>query len=879
MKRFRSAPFRGWRLRLWPAAAIALALVPAAAASAADAPGPGALPTAEPGPPDYDSRQAAPPAPVSRSRREALSRLRRDLGPRGLVRLDPLTATPRLVGKSAGFLTAGSSSDPAVVAERYVARNPGPFGLDRDDLEGLRVGRRYRSESGMTHLRFVQAYAGIPAIGTALTANVTDDGELVNVGGAPRPDLQTSDVEPRLSPGDALRSAMRDVGTGGTVRQAGTSRGRERETHFASGDRASLVLFPDRRDRVRLAWRVLLFADDGHVYDSAVDADSGELLRRHDLLHDASGEVFRNYPGAAVGGSQSSQAFSTSGDDRWLSAYTRLEGNNAVVYSDANNSVYSSIGPGGEPSPGPAVGDLVPPDSGSGTPTAAWTSLQSTQGVSGIPGRSCPAAGCSWNGFDGSFSWTVNRKQAGTQLFYFVNLFHDHLRDAAGIGFDEVSGNFEESNSSGTGAGSDPVHAQTNDGANILSGFPDCAHTSNANMATLPDGLSPRMQMYLFSSKCGAGWGHDVNSSDDPFVVYHEYGHGLSGRLITGPGGYEELDGDQAGAMGEAWSDWYAMDYLVADGLETDTAAHGNLPNTPYEGTAFRTQPLDCPGGSAAAACGGTSGAGSGGYTYGDFGEVVGGPQVHADGEIWAETLWDLRRAMLAAHPADGVFRTRALVTDGMRLSPDDPSFLDMRDAILQANTARGFGDRALILEVFRARGMGWCASTSGSYDTSPDEDFSPEGAACPALLGGSAPAPSPSPAPTPAPAPAPAPAPTTTPSPQIPAAPAAPRVTAGTLRVDRRGRFRYAFRGSAGARATVTVATARRRLVRLSVVVPRTGRASPLLRLSRRDRRMLRARRRLAAKATVTITAGPDRGGSASARVTLRPARPRPPR
>ena len=39
---------------------------------------------------------------------------------------------------------------------------------------------------------------------------------------------------------------------------------------------------------------------------------------------------------------------------------------------------------------------------------------------------------------------------------------------------------------------------------------------------------------------------------------------------------------------------------------------------------------------------GGATGHG-GGYTYADYGNVVGGPEVHADGEIWAQTLWDLR--------------------------------------------------------------------------------------------------------------------------------------------------------------------------------------------------------------------------------------------
>src|SRR6185436_13790270 len=96
------------------------------------------------------------------------------------------------------------------------------------------------------------------------------------------------------------------------------------------------------------------------------------------------------------------------------------------------------------------------------------------------------------------------------------------------------------------------------------------------------------------------------------------------------------------------------------------------LDRTPH---VIRTQPLDCPVGSASPRCPGTPGAGSGGYTYGDFGKILGGTEVHADGEIWGETLWDLRSALIAAHgPADGTFRARALITDGMRLSPANPT-------------------------------------------------------------------------------------------------------------------------------------------------------------------------------------------------------------
>ena len=44
--------------------------------------------------------------------------------------------------------------------------------------------------------------------------------------------------------------------------------------------------------------------------------------------------------------------------------------------------------------------------------------------------------------------------------------------------------------------------------------------------------------------------------------MYHEYTHGLSNRLVVDPSGNSTLGNIQAGAMGEAWSDWYAMDFL-----------------------------------------------------------------------------------------------------------------------------------------------------------------------------------------------------------------------------------------------------------------------------------------------------------------------------
>ena len=76
-------------------------------------------------------------------------------------------------------------------------------------------------------------------------------------------------------------------------------------------------------------------------------------------------------------------------------------------------------------------------------------------------------------------------------------------------------------------------------------------NANNANMQTPGDGSSPRMQMYVFTNPPFTFHDGDMDST----VVFHEYTHGLSNRLV---GGGNLGGGIQTGAMGEGWSDWVA---------------------------------------------------------------------------------------------------------------------------------------------------------------------------------------------------------------------------------------------------------------------------------------------------------------------------------
>ena len=116
-----------------------------------------------------------------------------------------------------------------------------------------------------------------------------------------------------------------------------------------------------------------------------------------------------------------------------------------------------------------------------------------------------------------------------------------------------------------------------------------------------------------------------LDSALDSDVVFHEYGHGLSWRMIGG------MDGPLAGAIGEGNSDGIAMLINGDDRLgEYSGSSPLGIRRAPYAG-----YPL----------------------TYGD----VTGAEVHNDGEIYAAAIWRLielfptRRDVLFRYVVEGM--------------------------------------------------------------------------------------------------------------------------------------------------------------------------------------------------------------------------------
>lgn len=300
----------------------------------------------------------------------------------------------------------------------------------------------------------------------------------------------------------------------------------------------------------------------------------------------------------------------------------------------------------------------------------------------------------------------TNRNASITNLFYWNNLVHDVLWN---MGFNEAAGNFQTNNLSRGGLGNDAIYADAQDGSG----------SSNADFYTPADGSAPRMQMYLWDDPST----YQADSDFDNAVISHEYGHGWSIRLTGGPSNSSCLSNTEQG--GEGWSDYLALMLTTNWGSLSPNVTSANIPRG--IGTYVLGES--------------TSGAGIRPYRYSyDMSNINGAvtyskvgdynfSQPHGIGSIWCTMLWDMTWEIIMEDQTivSDIYNTGnmvgnvaalKLVSEGLKLQPCSPSFVDARDAILNADQAF-FGGKyqCAIGRAFSRRGLGLNASTGSSSD------------------------------------------------------------------------------------------------------------------------------------------------------------------
>ncbi|HJR07107.1 MAG TPA: M36 family metallopeptidase [Pyrinomonadaceae bacterium] len=530
-------------------------------------------------------------------------------------------------------LSAPQSGAPDSVARGFLSRHASLFALTEDGIADLKLSRE-DNDQGTTFLSYVQTIGGVKVFEGDVNVAVNRNGEVLNVReGFLVSSAQNVSTEPTLDEAQGIARAFEHAGRGVSTSLAETS------PRSSKGEKATFAnpVEPGNEDVIselnvmrigdsaRLAWHV--YADIGADawYELLVDAHSGELLFRRNLYVEAAqGTVYTEDPDAGP-----RQLVSFVGDTTinttagWMGTSTVTTGNNVEAYLDTN-------------------ADNAPDANNSA-------------------GLSNGHASSATQDFTFPFSTTVDPRtqQAAvvTNLFYFNNVMHDFSYN---LGFTEAAGNFQTNNYGRGGLAADSVRAEAQDGSG----------TNNANFATPPDGQRPRMQQYLFTAPAP-----DRDSSVDSDVVFHEYGHGISNRLIGNGSG---LGGTQSGAMGEGWSDYWACT-LNNDGVMGE---YVTLNTTRGIRRAAYTVPAATVHDSYADVC-------------------AGGCEVHNDGEVWASALWDLRTQL-------GATITDRIVLNGMKFTPSRPSMLNARDGIIQADqNLNGGANRCAIWTVFARHGMG----------------------------------------------------------------------------------------------------------------------------------------------------------------------------
>jgi Zn-dependent metalloprotease len=545
---------------------------------------------------------------------------------------------PKMVFNRKEPLSAPRSGEPDSIAREFLADHATMFGLNKSQIVEMKLKNEDKDE-GATFLNYEQTIDGIPVFQSQVQVAINSSGQVMSINEGlviPNDGMNTT---PSLSESEGLARAFLSTGRltppSFEVMQNRQERGGRSVYKNPLGENRENLLSGLTIMRVGpravLAWHSYMDVGSNEWYEVLIDAKTGATLYRYNLYADvAQGTVFR------VNGLGQRALVSFVGDTAinttagWMGASTVTTGNNVDAYLDTN-------------------GDNQP-DAINTTTLRNGRAFSSTQNFSftftaGVDPRTLRAASV-------------------TNLFYFNNIMHDF---AYRLGFTEAAGNFQTNNFGRGGIGNDPVRAEAQDGSG----------TNNANFATPPDGSRPRMQMFLFT-RGTANLNDDRDGAFDGDVVLHEYGHGISNRLVGGPSNTSCLGGTQAGAMGEGWSDYWATTFynngVVGEYVTNNTtrgirrAAYTVPANTIHD-------------------------------SYADLGNQ--GFEVHNDGEIWAAALWDLRQTL-------GATIANRLVLQGMKFTPCSPSFLNARDGILTADqNLNGGANRCSIWRVFARHGMG----------------------------------------------------------------------------------------------------------------------------------------------------------------------------
>jgi hypothetical protein len=646
----------------------------------------------EHGKPDVDNRQGrvAPPAGLNA----------RSAGAAAEIRWNAL-GTPAAV-TSAEPLAEGLGSDPEQAARTYLKNNPAVFGLSAQAVDALE--RVAVNPVGAGHAVLLrQRFGDLPAGVDGLVAVGVVNGQVRHVTSSLSRETEAPPAA-TITAQQALEIAARDGGV---------------DLATATTKQATPVAVP-APDGVHSAYQVVLIGGsrgEAAGYTTHVDAVSGAILVRENLVDHLDPENPRW------------NAFPANPRDDYSSRDTRQ----TWCFAAGPGCDYVT---GGDPATGKAWD--VDHATDASTNTSAGNSTRTTENrASGDPFTVGTRTNVLTPSRNYLFPWKNTWHESKCDPAVFdqdgendleaalanLNAMHNRMHDwSYRLGFTETAWNMQADNGARGGLGGDPEQGNAQAGARVLS------VRDNANQITGPDGIAPITNMYLWQPIAGSFYSPCVDGDYDMSVIGHEYTHAISGRMIGGPNA--GWSGAQAGAMNESTSDLFAMEHLFEYGFRPSGL-------TPYVTGGYVT---------------GDKERGIRNYdmsksplNYSDVAYDIVGQQVHADGEIWSATQFDVRAAFVKRY-GDGTARQQRACADGqtpvercpgnrrwaqlsfdalLLMASGAVSYVDHRDALLAADAMRfGGKNQDIMWRAFAEHGLGKGATSNGPNDPDPTPSF-----------------------------------------------------------------------------------------------------------------------------------------------------------
>ncbi len=412
-------------------------------------------------------------------------------------------------------------------AQIHVERLAGTWGVAPGTMPALRAIGEVPAPGG-TIARIAQTIDDMPIWGRELRVLVRPGGELSTISGT-----LVGTMTPRT------RARFRVDQASALDRAIGATY-RDRAGVIVEDSTAKRVWYPVG-DKLVAAWVVEAYttramSTETDLYRTVIDANDGHVLSHRSLKSDAAfnyrvfaetsgekhpldGPIVDStphptgtpngfYPAYIAPNMISVDSLSASTDPWLASGATETNGNNVDAYVDFN-------APNGM-----SAGDFRANVTSAGTFDYVYNTAL------------------------GPMSNVTQQKAAITSLFYNINWLHDFWYDA---GFTEMAANAQLSNYGRGGVEGDPIQAEAQD--NALGGS-----RNNANMFTPEDGMSPRMQVYLWSGKEDRSLTM-TPSNRSPDVGSASFGpsnFNLTGTLIVGTDGTGTSPGDGCEALTNA---------------------------------------------------------------------------------------------------------------------------------------------------------------------------------------------------------------------------------------------------------------------------------------------------------------------------------------